>query len=273
MQSQRQSKMKLIKSGVVISALFNAVLSTTSLADTAEHAVIPELKTSVSSELALDSVMTDKNNTLIDTRLENTDENTDENTSKNTVDKVDNSKLELMATLAKIEFFSAEFTQQIFDEAGNELQQGSGLLSVSKPNLVNWQTVLPDESLIVSDGSNLWFYDPFVEQVSVYSLESAIANTPILLITSNDDKLWQDYTVVKLTDDRYLISAIDVNARVKSLELSFTNRNNNVELAAFNILDATGQLSVITLTHNYKEPDASLFTFSVPEGVYLDDQR
>lgn len=265
MQSQRQSKMKLIKSAVVISALFNAVLSTTSLADTAEHAVIPELKTSVSSELALDSVMTDKNNALIDTGLENTDENT--------VDKVDNSKLELMATLAKIEFFSAEFTQQIFDEAGNELQQGSGLLSVSKPNLVNWQTVLPDESLIVSDGSNLWFYDPFVEQVSVYSLESAIANTPILLITSNDDKLWQDYTVVKLTDDRYLISAIDVNARVKSLELSFTNRNNNVELAAFNILDATGQLSVITLTHNYKEPDASLFTFSVPEGVYLDDQR
>ncbi|MGB2741624.1 MAG: outer membrane lipoprotein chaperone LolA [Cognaticolwellia sp.] len=257
--------MKLIKSAVVISALFNAVLSTTSLADTAEHAVIPELKTSVSSELALDSVMTDKNNALIDTGLENTDENT--------VDKVDNSKLELMATLAKIEFFSAEFTQQIFDEAGNELQQGSGLLSVSKPNLVNWQTVLPDESLIVSDGSNLWFYDPFVEQVSVYSLESAIANTPILLITSNDDKLWQDYTVVKLTDDRYLISAIDVNARVKSLELSFTNRNNNVELAAFNILDATGQLSVITLTHNYKEPDASLFTFSVPEGVYLDDQR
>jgi len=269
MQFQRQSKMKLIKSGVVISALFNAVLSTTSLADTADHAVISELKTSVSSELALDSVITDENNALIDTRLENTDENT----SKNTVNKVDNSKLELMATLAKIEFISAEFTQQIFDEAGNELQQGSGLLSVSKPNLVNWQTVLPDESLIVSDGSSLWFYDPFVEQVSVYSLESAIANTPILLITSNDDKLWQDYTVVKLTNDRYLISAIDVNARVKSLELSFTNRKNKLELAAFNILDATGQLSVITLTHNHKEPDASLFTFSVPEGVYLDDQR
>ena len=63
----------------------------------------------------------------------------------------------------------APYNQKIFDEAGMELQQGSGRLSVSKPNLVNWQTTLPDESLIVSDGSNLWFYDPSVEQVSVYS--------------------------------------------------------------------------------------------------------
>ena len=178
-----------------------------------------------------------------------------------------------MAILAKVEFFSAEFTQQIFDEAGNELQQGSGLLSVSKPNLVNWQTVLPDESLIVSDGSNLWFYDPFVEQVSVYSLESAIANTPILLITSNDAKLWQDYSVSKLSDNRYLISAINENSRVKSLALNFSQHDDKIELSSFNILDATGQLSVITLTHKNQIPDASLFEFSVPEGVYLDDQR
>ena len=46
MQSQMQSKMKLIKSSVAIAALFSAVLSTSSLAATANHAVVAELKTS-----------------------------------------------------------------------------------------------------------------------------------------------------------------------------------------------------------------------------------
>jgi len=242
-------KMKLIKSGVVTATLFNAVLSTTNLA--------AELEKPVTTAIETTTVMHEANNN-----------------NKRSEVRADNiSKLALMDKLAKVEFFSATFSQQVFDEAGNELQQGSGLLSVSKPNLVHWQTILPDESLIVSDGENLWFYDPFVEQVSVYSLESAIANTPILLITSNDEKLWQDYSVSQLTTNRYLISSNSKNSRVKSLELSFVQNIDSVELAAFNILDATGQLSVISLTHENKTPDPSLFTFAVPEGVYLDDQR
>ena len=229
-------KMKLLKSAAVIATLFTSVLtSNTAIADSTEP----------TSEINANAVTQES----------------------------DASKAKLMAKLAKIEFFSAEFSQKIFDETGNELQQGSGLLSVSKPNLVNWQTTLPDESLIVSDGSNLWFYDPFVEQVSVYSLANAIANTPILLITSNDEKLWRDYNVSQLADNRYLISANNDNARVKSLELTFAEDINNVELSAFNILDATGQLSVITLSNHNEKPDTSLFTFTVPEGVYLDDQR
>ena len=70
-----------------------------------------------------------------------------------------------------------------------------------------------------------------------------------------------------------MISANNDNARVKSLELTFAENVDNVELSAFNILDATGQLSVITLANHDDKPDMSLFTFTVPEGVYLDDQR
>ncbi|EDM66590.1 hypothetical protein PE36_04133, partial [Moritella sp. PE36] len=29
----------------------------------------------------------------------------------------------------------------------------------------------PDEQLIVSDGESIWLYNPFVEQVSIYSLK------------------------------------------------------------------------------------------------------
>lgn len=229
--------MNLIKNSVVSSTFFSLVLSTQVMALNTDHNVVTENTTSIVSV------------------------------------KDNSAKAELMSKLASIKFFTAEFTQKIFDEAGNELQQGSGLLSVSKPNLVNWQTITPDESLIVSDGSNLWFYDPFVEQVSVYSLASAIANTPILLITSNDETLWQDYTVSRISSVRFLITAKSENARVKSLTLTFDSAANSNQLAGFEILDATGQLSVISLLNNPKVPDASLFEFIVPEGVHLDDQR
>jgi outer membrane lipoprotein carrier protein len=240
------SKMNLVKRSVVIATLLNAVLSTSSFA---------ENSVTVENNIA-------KNTVASTTQI-------NEN----------NSKADLMAKLAKIDFFSAKFSQKIFDESGVELQEGSGQLSVSKPNLVNWETKLPDESLIVSDGSNLWFYDPFVEQVSVYALESAIANTPILLITNNDPKLWQDYNVSQLEDNRYLIQAIKENSRIKSLELAFEKSNSaeknntNEKLVAFNILDATGQLSVISLSGHDSEAKTDLFKFTVPEGVYLDDQR
>lgn len=248
------TKMNLIKSSVVVATLFNAVLSSSSFADNNIETI-----------------------SAVKSTLEESAINISQKVAEQSVEN--NSKADLMAKLEKIDFFSAKFSQKIFDESGTELQEGSGQLSVSKPNLVNWETKLPDESLIVSDGINLWFYDPFVEQVSVYTLESAIANTPILLITNNDAKLWQDYTVSQLDDNRYLIEAIKENSRVKSLELAFersdsTEKNNISEkLIAFNILDATGQLSIISLSEHDNETNTDLFSFTVPEGVYLDDQR
>lgn len=189
--------------------------------------------------------------------------------------KVSDAKSELMAKLATIKYFSANFNQQVLDADGNELQNALGTLAVNKPNLVHWNTVEPDESLIVSDGSTLWFFDPFVEQVSAYLLENAIENTPILLLTSNDPMLWKHYSVSSMNENTYLIHANDNNSQVKTLELRFKENSLNNELDNFTILDATGQLSIFKLTelNQNKAPENNLFQFTIPEGVQLDDQR
>jgi outer membrane lipoprotein carrier protein len=193
--------------------------------------------------------------------------------------KTNVAKNELMAKLATIKYFSADFSQQILDADGNELQNASGSLAVKKPNLVYWNTADPDESLIVSDGKTLWFFDPFVEQVSAYLLEKALVNTPILLLTSNDPELWQHYSVSAINENNYLIHAKDNNSQVKTLELRFTaNPDENSasnELDSFTILDATGQLSIFKLSKLDQKiaPKNSLFQFNIPEGVQLDDQR
>ena len=192
----------------------------------------------------------------------------------------------LMAKLANLEHFSANFSQEVQSDSGEILEQSTGKLAISKPNLANWHTIEPDELAIVSDGQDVWFYNPWIEQVSVYSLSAAIAKTPILLLTSKDETLWQQYTVTKLIpskenadknseDESFVISAIDVNSQIRSLTLIFDSSKENGNLKQFSFLDATGQLSHITLSDfdDQNEPEPSLFNFVVPEGVQIDDQR
>ena len=211
--------------------------------------------------------------------------------------KIDESKIEtskklLRSKLANLNYFSANFTQEVVSEAGELLGQSSGNLAISKPNLANWHTLEPDELAIVSDGSDVWFYNPWIEQVSVYSLSAAIAKTPILLLTSKDESLWQQYTVsqkvvsqeginqdkVNQQGNRFVITAKDANSQIKSLTLVFSDKEQNEqgsELSQFSFLDATGQVSHIKLSNfdAQKIPDSSLFTFTLPEGVQIDDQR
>ncbi|MCJ8295936.1 MAG: outer membrane lipoprotein chaperone LolA [Colwellia sp.] len=197
-------------------------------------------------------------------------------------------KQRLMAKLGKLAFFSAQFTQKIINGQGEVLQEGSGTLAISKPNLVNWKTITPDETLIVSDGNTLWFYDPFIEQASAYSLAKSIHNTPILLLTSDEPQLWQQYDVSQdysVSQDsnakagmRFVVTPKDNNSQIKQLTLSFASADvgaKDSQLTEFSFKDATGQISHISLSQfNSKDkPSASLFTFTLPQGVRLEDKR
>jgi outer membrane lipoprotein carrier protein len=145
--------------------------------------------------------------------------------------------------------------------------------------------LMPDELSIVSDGTNVWFYDPWIEQVSIYSLSTAIARTPMLLLTSEDESLWSQYNVeekLSLTADNsksaqqvFVISAIDINSQVKSLTLTFNTKDQGEQLSEFSFLDATGQKSRIKLTafNDQQAPKADLFNFVIPPNTQIDDQR
>ena len=126
------------------------------------------------------------------------------------------------------------------------------------------------------------FYDPFIEQVSVYSASGAITNTPILLLANSDQALWQNYEVKLIKPNHYLIKSKDSNSQVKSLELVFahgektTHKKSAEKLNEFVILDATGQRSRVKLSNVVALTNAQqteLFIFKTPAGVDIDDQR
>ncbi len=176
--------------------------------------------------------------------------------------------------LQQVKQFSGEFTQQVIDDEGNIIQTANGTLKVSQPNLVNWHTLSPEETLIVSDGDNLWLYDPFVEQATVYTIDASVANTPILLLTSVDDSIWQQYHVQQSNERGYLITPKDDNSRVQSLELTFKDQT-SYQIEQFTMIDSSGQASIIKLSNViYHQPiDKKNFHFEPPTGVEIDDQR
>ncbi len=191
--------------------------------------------------------------------------------------QTDSAKQRLMSKLSQLAFFSADYSQKILNEQGEVLLEGTGSLAIHKPNLINWKTITPDETLLISDGNTLWSYDPFIEQVSAYSLAKSIHNTPILLLTSDEPSLWQQYQV-KQEQQRFIVTPIDTNSQIKQLTLSFSaieTSSDDVQLRAFSFQDATGQVSQISLSNfNSKvKPDAALFTFTLPDGVRLEDKR
>ncbi|MDG1732850.1 MAG: outer membrane lipoprotein chaperone LolA [Thalassotalea sp.] len=167
--------------------------------------------------------------------------------------------------------FSANFQQDVIDAEGNALQTSKGKLVVKRPNLIYWETLEPDETLVISDGTTLWFYNPFVEQVSAFNVSNAVVNTPILLLSDTSTDTWQDYQVSQQSENEYSIKSLDMEAQVKSLNLVFSGN----QLAMFTIVDATGQLSHFRLSNMVTTPTPSkdIFKFTLPANVDFDDQR
>lgn len=176
---------------------------------------------------------------------------------------------DLKSYLAGVHNFSAQFTQSVFDTDQTLLQQSSGNLAIQRPNKLRWSVTEPDEELLVSDGQALWLYSPFLEQVSVFDLKQAIAQSPFMLLTSDDDSVWADYQISQ-TEQGFRITPNEVT-HVAWLQLNLVDQL----IDSIIMLDSQGKRSEFKLANFASDvlPHPTSFEFKVPEGVDIDDQR
>lgn len=179
-------------------------------------------------------------------------------------------KDELNARLQKTEGFSANFSQKVVSPEGDVVMQGEGTVDISRPSLFRWETTLPDENLLISDGESLWYYSPFIEQVSIYSQEQATEQTPFVLLTRNRASDWDNYRVSQEGDQFTLIpTAVDSNQGQFRLEI-----NSKGAVKGFSVVEQDGQTSNFVFDDiRLGKPSADKFMFQIPEGVEVDDQR
>ena len=177
----------------------------------------------------------------------------------------------LKKKLASFRQFSAHFEQEVLDAQGKPLQKGSGEMVLQRPDHFRWEAKQPDDNLILSDGKAVWLYDPFVEQVTVMSLSKAVVNTPFLLISSTDDKIWKNY-LIDQDGSAFTITSKQKDQRIESLRMVFDDKNH---ITRMEVSEAQGQRSEFTLSAFNANPTikADTFNFKTPEGVTVDDQR
>lgn len=175
----------------------------------------------------------------------------------------------LQQRLDKVEGFYAQFHQTVNTTEGQLIQEGNGELWVRRPAYFNWFISQPDEMRIVADGKNLWIYSPILEQVTVMSLQHAVDNRLLQLITNSQHEVWSIYDVTR-QQNTFTLTPKDNSAQRFIITVLPTGM-----IADFSILEEDDMRSDYELSHQRLEKNLplSIFEFVVPENVILDDQR
>lgn len=179
-------------------------------------------------------------------------------------------KDELSQRLQLTEGFSADFSQQVISPEGDTIMEGEGNVEIARPSLFRWTTTFPDENILVSDGKSLWYYSPFIEQVSIYWQEQATEQTPFVLLTRNRASDWDNYNVAQ-QGDTFVLTPTAVDSNQGEFKLVIDNQG---AVQGFSVIEQDGQTSQFTFNNiDLNKPTAEHFTFDIPSGVEIDDQR
>lgn len=174
----------------------------------------------------------------------------------------------LQQRLNKIDGFSARFTQKVTTADNKPVQDGKGELWVNRPYYFNWTMTEPDETIVISDGKNMWIYTPAVQQVTLLNLKNSVDNRLMLLLTDSHNAIWDSYQV-KRKQNSFTLKAIDGSKKDFIISVLPTGMVSN-----FTVIEEDGQRSFYDLSNQTLGiVNADKFKLVVPGGVTVDDQR
>jgi outer membrane lipoprotein carrier protein len=172
---------------------------------------------------------------------------------------------DLRAKLSGLTAMSADFTVTVVKKDGSQ-NVSSGKLALKRPDRLILHTLDPDETVLWTRGEEICFFDPFVNQLSLYS-KSQSADSPFLLLTSSDKKIWDRYEIKK-TQNGFLLASKKPRD-VVSLELTFDGS----AVSSLKLAMKDGSVNTYALKAVRLEAPDSAFDVKIPEDAEVDDER
>ena len=164
--------------------------------------------------------------------------------------------------------FSADFSQDVFDDNSKLLESSSGSFMIARPGRFRWHYVSPSEQLIIGDGQQVWIYDVELEQATQRKSVNAVAGTPAMLLSGTGD-LEEDFELQELDSvkgvDWVKMVPRQTDAGFIEIAVGFSGGR----IAMIILRDSFGHTTRITLRNMSEtiEIKEDTFTFSPPEGV------
>lgn len=191
-------------------------------------------------------------------------------------------KQELKDIIFKQKVYFANFNQVITNNDKKILQELEGELRLLRPNYMSMKVTSPDETELLSDGKDIYSFDAMLEQVTIYSYDDSNFSSPIMLLVSEKEQIWNKYNFVKLSKDElekekldsnsmvYSVNTKDNSGLINSMKLYFTNDL----ISKVQIVEKDGKTNTYSFKNiNTNEVKMVDFKFDIPEGVTVDDQR
>ncbi|CAK0757635.1 outer membrane lipoprotein carrier protein [Gammaproteobacteria bacterium] len=135
---------------------------------------------------------------------------------------------------------------------------------MQRPGRFRWEYQKPYVQSIISDGNQVWFYDPDLEQVTIKPYSRALANTPAVLLSS-EEPIEKNFSVSKPRDGK-------IELRPKTKDTGFVKATvgfSGLELQSMELEDSFGQKSQLqfsAIQRNHEVPEDT-FSFTPPAGV------
>lgn len=183
----------------------------------------------------------------------------------------DSASVQLELFVNQVTSATGDFQQSVKTEANQtQGESQSGEFAFQRPGKFIWDVKKPYDQLVISDGSQIYQYDPDLEQVTQRSSGTAINNSPAALLFGSGS-LADTFELQDLSDqDNFKwLRAIpkQKDAGFVHVDIGFSNGLP----AKLNLLDSFGQTTEITFTNFKVNPELSAdkFKFVVPQGVDL----
>ncbi len=163
---------------------------------------------------------------------------------------------------------SGSFTQRVVSRTQKASQPASGDFVFARPGRFRWTYRKPYDQVLVADGEKLSIYDKDLNQVTVRKLGDALGSTPAAILFGAGD-IDQSFEL-RDTGTRNGIAWLE--ATPKSRDTTFEKISigfRNGELAAMELRDALGQITMLEFSNVQRNPkvDASTFAFTPPAGA------
>ncbi|MDC0626585.1 outer membrane lipoprotein chaperone LolA [Methylophilaceae bacterium] len=173
---------------------------------------------------------------------------------------------ELSTLLNRTSAFSGQFSQLVFDNKSQLIEEASGDVVFKKPHFFKWIYQAPHQNQIIGDGEIVYIYDPDLSQVIMSRFSQSKSNNPANIFFLNN--LEESFKVTKiLIDDEvwYRCKSKLKDIDYQSIEISF----NKDKIKAMKVIDGLQNKIIINFVNiSYStDIDEASFLFNVPDNV------